>query len=106
MSDEYLVDWYGALPRRDWLDHAACAGEDWRPFFTRHSKVYEKYCARCCVVDDCLVYALRHEMDLKNGRAGVYGGMTPTERHEFGRSLKDAGVRIGTEYRLDLRVDE
>jgi hypothetical protein len=45
-------------------------------------------------------------MDLKNGRAGVYGGMTPTERHEFGRSLKDAGVRIGTEYRLDLRVDE
>jgi WhiB family redox-sensing transcriptional regulator len=59
-------------------------------------------CARCCVREDCLAYALA-----AREKAGTWGGLTAYER----RSLRPARVRTdacGTEagYRRHLRAGE
>lgn len=105
-STVWLHEWFDARPKREWYREAACAGQPWQDFFARSSRrVYREFCKRCPVNDDCLVYALRVEMDLLNGRGGMYGGTTAEERHNVGRTLKAAGITIGDSYRSDLRTD-
>jgi len=106
-STAFLHDWFDSLPRREWYNDAACAGQKWQDFFARSTrKVFCDFCRCCPVADDCLVYALRVEIDLLNGRGGMYGGTTAEERHHFARTLKDVGIRVGDSYRSDLRKED
>jgi hypothetical protein len=83
--------WYQAMPRRGWHEAAACRTLPTDLFFTRNAYLMCAHiCARCPVVDDCLVYALRTE--LPSRRAGFYGGLTPKERSRFAAFLDTQGV--------------
>jgi WhiB family redox-sensing transcriptional regulator len=76
---------------QEWIDDAACRGEDTNLFFPErggevHSKTKKAVaiCNECAVRQDCLDYAMR--LGLKNG---IYGGLSGNQR----RSLKSVGAR-------------
>ena len=106
METDGLVDWFEGLPRHGWRQCAACKGQDFQMFFRQFPKKALTFCRICPVADDCLVYALRTELDHENARAGVYGGLPPRDRHRFAKSVKAAGVTIGDAYRVDMRFAE
>lgn len=85
--------WQG-LPRRGWTEHAACAGMKRRDFFGNKHTWAKTVCAHCPVIDDCLAFTLRTEPEECRLRHGVFGGMTPLERHRFARLLRKAGVPL------------
>lgn len=77
---------------REWLDHAACAGDpDLFDLFEVAAESYAKdsgpvvgaaraVCAECPVSDECLQDALESEDRDHQYRWGVRGGLTPRER--------------------------
>jgi hypothetical protein len=98
-----LRTWWDALPRKGWQQHAACAGMASEPFFSHFPETARRICATCPVADDCLVDALRCEPMIPAARAGVFGGMTPTDRQRFARLLEAEQVVVGDRWfaRLD-----
>lgn len=70
----------------EWLDRAACAGEDPEMFFPvggsgpalREARAAKKVCHRCPVVTECLEWALQ-----TGQTTGVWGDTTETERAEM-----------------------
>lgn len=88
-----LFDYWAGLPRKGWEAHAACRGLDRARFFTNDHRV-KQVCARCPVSDDCLAFILRVESEEFRCRHGVFGGMTPKERHRFAELLRKARVSL------------
>ncbi|MFE6868359.1 WhiB family transcriptional regulator [Kitasatospora sp. NPDC057692] len=78
-----------------WEDRALCRQLQSDDFFpagdvgTAARSVYReaiKVCARCPVAGACLQFALRAEGSAPaKSRSGVFGGLTPAERHELHR---------------------
>ena len=88
-----LANYWADLPRRGWLAHAICPSFDWRLWFNDDDpSMAKQICAHCPVSDDCLADALRKEPHLLKLRWGVFGGMSPEERHEFASLLTEAGI--------------
>lgn len=71
-------------PARDaWMDEALCAQTDPEMFFPDRggsSREAKKVCAECDVREQCLAYALAHDV-----RVGVWGGLTSRERRRLRR---------------------
>lgn len=83
---------HSRLRQVGWWDDAACKGQPIEVFFPtiragqREDVMYagaKLVCARCSVREPCLQDALREE--LRWGRHGVRGGLTPDERKEIDR---------------------
>ncbi len=75
-----------------WRDKAACVGMASHIFFPTDQKFTESswaagraVCAGCPVREECLALAI--SIDLSEDRWGMFGGMTPTERRYYRRSL-------------------
>lgn len=69
----------------DWTDDARCRGLDPDQFFVRgasQSRKAIKVCQRCTVQQDCLQYALDHQIDF-----GVWGGLTERQRRAVRRRM-------------------
>jgi len=91
-----LGRWWDQHPHPGWRRRAECRDVDSAPFFARRCGLDAKrVCALCPVADDCLVDALRHESLGVASRAGVSGGMTPTERERFAQLLMAEGIPVG-----------
>lgn len=68
---------------RSWLDDARCKGVDPEQFFVRgvaQSRPAVRICDRCPVKEECLSYALEHDIDF-----GIWGGLTERQRRTFQR---------------------
>jgi WhiB family transcriptional regulator, redox-sensing transcriptional regulator len=78
-----------AIPvRTDWQEDAACRGADTSVFFPASEAdagEAKAICATCPVAEACLEYALATRQP-----DGVWGGMTPTERHRLIRRRQKA----------------
>jgi WhiB family redox-sensing transcriptional regulator len=78
-----------AIPvRADWQDDAACRGADTSVFFPTSEEDSEEakgICAQCPVAEACLEYAISTRQP-----DGVWGGLTPTERHRLIRRRQKA----------------
>lgn len=81
------------LPRLPgWLALAACrksaydfATADLHPN-SKDARKLKAVCRGCEVVDLCLIYAMSHEGTWPaSWRVGVFGGLTPSERHHLAR---------------------
>lgn len=79
------VDESGAITGTHWRDYALCAevGADiWFPSPGGSCVEAKRICGECPVQPECLDYALtRPETD------GIWGGMTPNERHSLQRPV-------------------
>jgi WhiB family transcriptional regulator, redox-sensing transcriptional regulator len=65
----------------DWTARARCRNDDPERFFVRgaaNARPAIRICQRCPVKDDCLAYALEHEIDF-----GVWGGLTERQRRAY-----------------------
>ena len=66
----------------DWMDFAACKGEDAKIFFSESTPVMvaraKDICFSCPVIEPCSVLAMKMHH-------GVWAGMTPRERQEMRR---------------------
>ena len=76
-----------------WRDDAACIGAPVELFFPRPGRnngavVKRLYCDSCPVRQECLDFAM--EVENATWRAGVWGGMTPTERSRYAKERKEA----------------
>lgn len=74
-----------------WQDEAACLDADPALFFPppgRNATAAKKICTECPVRVECLQAAMDWETpaDSRDGRAGVYGGLTGKERHRLTRA--------------------
>jgi DNA-binding CsgD family transcriptional regulator len=70
------------LPR--FIHPALCAQADpelWLPEQGGHSSAAKRICARCEAFEECLTYALEHQLDQPGD--GVWGGTTPRERRRM-----------------------
>jgi WhiB family transcriptional regulator, redox-sensing transcriptional regulator len=78
-----------AIPERtDWQEDAACRGADTSIFFPvseADAGEAKAICAVCPVAEACLEYAIATRQP-----DGVWGGMTPTERHRLIRRRQKA----------------
>lgn len=77
--------WFDAVAGEPewWHRQAACAETDPDAFFPdRGGSAHEakRVCSSCDVAEQCLNYALDHDQNF-----GVWGGMTPPERHRLAR---------------------
>jgi WhiB family redox-sensing transcriptional regulator len=71
------------MDETSWLDRARCRGLDPEQFFVRgvtQARPALRICERCVVKDECLQYALDHEIDF-----GVWGGLTERQRRAYQR---------------------
>lgn len=73
-----------------WRDLALCREVDPHLFFPDpggQARAARRVCAACDVRTDCLtdVLAREHGLTVKY-RSGVYGGLTPEQRHHLDRS--------------------
>lgn len=69
----------------DWTERARCRGVDPDQFFLRgaaQSRGALKLCGRCPVKEECLSYALEHDVDF-----GVWGGLTERQRRAYQRRV-------------------
>ena len=83
------------MPRRpllatptDWFVHAACRGEPTDVFFPvleAQAAAAKQICAACRVREECLELALE-----TRPADGVWGGLTPIERHRLLRRRQKA----------------
>lgn len=86
------------MTRPDWMTDAACREVGTDLFFPGRgeSAAYAKeVCSRCTVRDECLSWALEHEVDdglhlVAKGPYGVFGEMTGDERRELVRAMRKA----------------
>ncbi|MDP9023155.1 MAG: WhiB family transcriptional regulator, partial [Actinomycetota bacterium] len=61
-----------------WMVRARCRDIDPEVFFVRGAKQSRRalrICERCCVRQECLSYAIGHEIEF-----GVWGGLTERQR--------------------------
>ena len=75
-------------PETDWFDDASCQGVDTDVFFPAseaQAGAAKEICASCPVREECLQFAL----DTRPAD-GVWGGLTPTERHRLIRRRQKA----------------
>lgn len=80
-----------SLNGHDWRSKAACVGADGDLFFNDENggdySTARSYCERCPVAAACLRDALSYEGQTgQSYRFGMFGGLTPKERHELVRS--------------------
>jgi WhiB family redox-sensing transcriptional regulator len=71
-----------------WFDDAACRGVDTDVFFPvsdAHADEAKAICATCPVREQCLEFALE-----TRPAEGVWGGLTPIERHRLIRRRQKA----------------
>src|SRR3954471_23127664 len=76
------------MTETEWFDDAACRDVDTDIFFPvseSQADAAKAICAVCPVREECLEYAL----ETRPGD-GVYGGLTPTERHRLIRRRQKA----------------
>ncbi len=74
--------------RTDWFDDAACRDVDTDVFFPTsdaHAEEAKAICAACPVREECLEHALA-----TRPAEGVWGGLTPIERHRMIRRRQKA----------------
>ena len=80
---------FDAIPERtDWQDDAECRGADTTVFFPvseADAGPAQAICATCPVAEACLEYAISTRQP-----DGVWGGLTPTERHRLIRRRQKA----------------
>ena len=77
-----------APSRTEWFDDAACRDADMDIFFPvsdAHADAAKAICAVCPVREECLEYALN-----LRPADGVFGGLTPIERHRLIRRQQKA----------------
>jgi WhiB family redox-sensing transcriptional regulator len=89
------------MPRRtltpistDWFDDAACRDADTDIFFPpsdAHADAAKAICAGCPVREACLEFALE-----VRPADGVWGGLTPIERHRLIRRRQKAARKART----------
>lgn len=89
---------YDVPNREPWMTQAGCTAQDVEPeiFFPDRSvtawittKASQAVCAECPVRLECLVYALKSEKGLaRQYRHGIYGGLSPQQRHDLANSRK------------------
>jgi WhiB family redox-sensing transcriptional regulator len=75
-------------PRTPWFDDAACRGVDTDVFFPvseAHAEEAKAICAICPVREECLEFAVETRPP-----EGVWGGLTPIERHRLVRRRQKA----------------
>jgi hypothetical protein len=101
-----LRAWWASLPRKGWEHEAACRDMDRGPFFTNNPGFVKTVCEHCPVADDCLVFVLRTEPEERAMRHGVFGGMSPRERHRLARLLRGAGVALHFDGHERVKVGE
>lgn len=82
-----------ALPERSWADRAACAGQPTDAWFRdeNDSRSYHEarlICDACPVRPDCLQWAID-----SGTKHGLWGGLTPRERHHLHHTPSLADVR-------------
>ena len=83
-------------PSPEWAERAACRGMDQEIFFPTQDMGYgpaREICDRCEVRHDCLTEALA--LDPSADIAGMFGGLTPTERDDLrpGRRVEHGTTR-------------
>jgi WhiB family redox-sensing transcriptional regulator len=69
--------------RTDWREAAKCKDNTEIEFFPENGSngtEAKRFCAGCPVTDQCLDYALRHEIDY-----GVWGGLSAHQRFHIRR---------------------
>lgn len=74
--------------RTEWQTGAACRGADTAVFFPRtdaDAGAAKAICDTCPVAQDCLEWAIETRQP-----EGVFGGLTPTERHRLVRRRQKA----------------
>lgn len=72
------------LTAEAWQDRALCAQTDPDAFFPdkgESNRAAKAICGRCPVTDDCLEYALAHDL-----RFGVWGGLSERQRRDTKRA--------------------
>lgn len=81
----------------DWRDEANCLSSDPAIFFpetphgglvTRIYAVARAICSECDVREECLDAAMREEIGGQGWRAGMRGGMTPSERDQHAKKVR------------------
>jgi WhiB family redox-sensing transcriptional regulator len=80
--------------RTDWFDDAACRDANTAVFFPRsdaHTDEAKAICATCPVREECLEFALETRQP-----EGVWGGLTPIERHRVIRRRQKAARKART----------
>lgn len=79
-----------------WMLHAMCVSADPDVFFPERGVVPDearRICAVCPVQQECLAFAMDAERGvLKSHRSGVWGGLSPAERHELERTAVPAAA--------------
>lgn len=79
----------------EWLQRGKCRSEDPELFFPigtagpalRQVEAAKRVCRQCQVVEDCLAWALSTGQD-----AGVWGGLSETDRRELSRRRRKASA--------------
>ncbi|MBX6389798.1 MAG: WhiB family transcriptional regulator [Frankia sp.] len=72
----------------DWMDQAACAGVDVEVFYPpvgdqdSYRQIRAVYCGPCPVRRECLAFAVAAEPADLAKRHGMFGGLTPAQRHD------------------------
>lgn len=83
-THDRAFDHYADGQPSEWLDYAACAGQDVDAFFPNggrgRSELARTLCATCPVVNECLNYAMDRPW-----LAGVWGGMSAHQRRDIRR---------------------
>lgn len=80
-------DQLGGRPEsvQDWAADGTCHGHRdpdlWFADDVASQRQARSFCAVCPVREECLLYALEHDLDF-----GVWGGLTPAERTEIRRA--------------------
>lgn len=81
-----------ASPEMEWLDAAACVGQDSDLFFPetgQRDTAAKNICSACVVRSECLDFALKNKI-----WRGIWGGLNETERRSIHRrKLKTARER-------------
>lgn len=71
-----------------WMDDAVCTSIDPCIFFSVNygeQRVAKKFCETCPVKNDCLAYALKHNIEF-----GIWGGSSRRDRLKIKKNKKDA----------------
>ena len=81
---QLLSEWELADKEQGWKDDAACRGLSSDVFFPGDNNHYNPeavtLCRRCPVQQRCLMFAINNTINY-----GIWGGMTPPERHRYRR---------------------
>lgn len=83
-------------PFDEWQPLAACKGKPlawWFPENTGHWGIYDaarQVCRHCPVTEPCLAYAVTNQLN-----HGMYGGLTPDERHQLQPPPANCGTPAG-----------